>query len=184
MTNEALAGVGAQSARFESARAKVGLSAVDYLTLFLIGLVVVLLSLPRLRRFALRQNELDAIALLEAFGGDMSEFPEGLVAGGLPGLLAANPRHENRFEDLELLPGSLLRRHGYLFDAEETRPGQWTLRGWPWDYGRTGLGCFVFSARGGLLGNQNQGGASAGPGRAPDAGLALAGQAGWCLLRP
>jgi hypothetical protein len=183
MTSEALARARGQSAPFERAQARGGLSAVDYLTLFLIGLVVVLVSLPRLRRFALRENELDAIALLEALGGDMIEFPEGLPAGGIAGLLAANPRHENRFEDLEVLPGGLLRRHGYLFDAEQAQPGGWSLRGWPWDYGRTGLGSFIFSASEGLIGNENANAASAGPGRPPSTDVAHAGQAGWRALR-
>lgn len=167
MTSEALLSTGGKTRSLEVSRARGGLSAVDYLTLFLIGLVVVLLSLPRLRRFALRENELDAIALLQTLGADMPECGQGLSAGGLAGLLAANPRHENRFEDLELLPDGRLRRHGYLFDAQETRPGQWVLRGWPWEHGHTGLGAFVFSPALGMLGNANETGASDGPNHPP-----------------
>jgi hypothetical protein len=181
MTIEAVAG--ARDARLEGARARGGLTAADYLTLFLIGLVVVLVSLPRLRRFALRENELDAIALLAALGDDMGEFGAGLRAGGIAGLLAANERHEHRFEDLELLPGGLLRRHGYLFDAQETLPGQWVLRGWPWSYGRTGLGTFAFSSAQGLIGNANSDGRCDGPARPPEGAEAAAGQGGWRALR-
>ncbi len=184
MSSEAVSGAGARSAPFERVRTRGGLSAVDYLTLFLIGLVVVLVSLPRLRRFALRENELDAIALLEDLGHDMPELGEGLPASGIVALLASNPRHEDRFEDLEVLPGGLLRRHGYLFDAEEAQPGRWVLRAWPWGYGHTGLGSFVFWPGEGLLGNENTGGACDGPGRPPRAGEAHGGQAGWCVLRP
>src|SRR5689334_4788451 len=183
MSSEAVSGIGVHSAPLERARARTGLSAVDYLTLFLIGLVVVLVSLPRLRRFALRENELDAMALLQDLGRDMSEFGEGLPASGIVGLLASNPRHEDRFEDLEMLPGGLLRRHGYLFDAQESAPGQWVLRAWPWGYGHTGLGSFVFSPGEGLIGNENTGGLYDGPGRPPDPDEAHTGRAGWCALR-
>jgi len=186
MSSQAVSGIGVQgasSAPIERARTRSGLSLIDYLTLFLIGLVVVLVSLPRLRRFALRENELDAIALLEDLGHDMAEFGEGLPASGIVALLAANPRHEDRFEDLEVLPGGLLRRHGYLFDAQERTPGTWVLRAWPWGYGHTGLGSFVFSAGEGLIGNENGAGLCDGPGRAPDPDEARTGRAGWCALR-
>jgi len=183
MSIEAVSTANAPSASFPRARTRGGLSAVDYLTLFLIGLVVVLVSLPRLRRFALRENELDAIALLADLGRDMAEFGEGLPSGGIGALLAANPRHEDRFEDIEVLPGGLLRRHGYLFDAEELRPGQWVLRGWPWGYGRTGLGSFVFSPTEGLIGNANADGACDGPGRPPELAEARIGQSGWRALK-
>lgn len=183
MTIEAVAGAGAHSAPRGRTRARGGLSTVDYLTLFLIGLVVVLVSLPRLRRFALRENELDAMALLVSLGDDMPEFGEGLEAGGLAGLLAANARHEHRFDDLELLQGGQLRRHGYLFDAEQTAPGRWVLRGWPWDYGRTGLGSFVFAPGEGLLGHSNPEGRFDGPTRPPQLDEVQSGHAGWRALR-
>jgi hypothetical protein len=183
MSSEAVTGISASGVLLERARTRSGLSAVDYLTLFLIGLVVVLVSLPRLRRFALRENELDAIALLEDLGHDMAEFGEGLPAGGIVALLATNPRHEDRFEDLEVLPGGVLRRHGYLFDAQESRPGRWVLRAWPWGYGHTGLGSFVFSPAEGLIGNENASGQCDGPGRPPDTGEAHTGRAGWCALK-
>jgi hypothetical protein len=183
MTTNAVARAGAARAPSEKVRARASLSAVDYLTLFLIGLVVVLVSLPRLRRFALRENENDAIELLAALGEDLGESSQGLSAGGLPGLLAANARHENRFEDLELLSGGVLRRHGYLFDAEQEQAGEWVLRGWPWDYGRTGLGSFVYSQSEGLVGNENLSGTSDGRARPPRADDAHAGQFGWRALR-
>ncbi|MBK7641812.1 MAG: hypothetical protein IPJ19_01970 [Planctomycetes bacterium] len=168
----------------EGARARVGLSTVDYLTLFLIGLVVVLVSLPRLRRFALRENELDAIALLSSLGQDLDASALGLREGGLGGLLAANPRHESRFEDLELLSGGRLRRHGYLFDAQQLETGEWVLRGWPWEHGRTGLGSFVYLPGAGLYGNANEDAASDGPTRPPRAEPARLGKGDWPAMRP
>jgi hypothetical protein len=183
MNTQAVPTADAPAAPLERARSRGGLSAIDYLTLFLIGLVVVLVSLPRLRRFALRENELDAMALLADIGQDMGEFDAGLAAGGIGALLAANPRHEDRFEDLEVLPGGLLRRHGYLFDAVQEEPGRWVLRGWPWGYGHTGLGSFVFSPSEGLIGNENEGGASDGPERPPNSAAAHNGRSGWRALR-
>lgn len=182
MSTQAMATAGAQPAGGERTAVRGGLTAIDYMTLFLIGLVVVLVSLPRLRRFALRENELDALALIEALGSDMSELGESLPEGGIAALLAANPRHENRFEDLELLEGGELRRHGYVFDAVELAHGQWALRGWPWEHGHTGLGAFVYSPTRGLLGHANSDGGWDGPGRAPDALQALSLGSGWRTL--
>lgn len=163
--------------------AAIGLRAVDYLTLVLIGLVVMLVSLPRLRQFALRENELDAMSMLSVIGGDMNEFAEALPDGGIAALLAASPRHEDRFEDIEVLPDMRLRRHGYLFDAVEPTPGRWILRAWPYDHGRTGLGAFVFSPEHGLLGHANAEGEFQGELRPPAVLAALSRGTGWVRVR-
>lgn len=159
--------------------AAIGLGVADYLTLLLIGLVVMLVSLPRLRHFALRENELDALAMLSALGSDMQEWGEALPDGGIGALLAANPRHEDRFEDIEVLPDMRLRRHGYLFDAVEAQPGQWVLRAWPWEHGRTGLGAFVYTPASGLLGHANPDGQFEGEILPPAVMPALSAGRGW-----
>ena len=171
--------------RAEGAARAIGrqaLSFSDYSALFLIGLVVVLVSLPRLRRLALRENERDAIGLLRALGPAAEDDSEALAAGGLAGLLAANATHQNRFEDLELLDGGRLRRHGYLFDAVELDSGQWALRGWPWEHARTGLGAFVFTSQRGLIGSPNSDGRWDGPER-PPALLEALSAGGWRSLK-
>ena len=151
-----------------AADGKRGLSTADHVTLFAIGLVVLLVSLPRLRRFAIRENETDAIHALRILSSDALEHGEVLSAGGLGALLAASPAHQNRLADVELLDDGRLRRHGYLFDAVESAPGRWTLRAWPWEHGRTGLG--AFRARdGALAGFANRGGRYSGPASPPPA---------------
>ncbi len=172
----------AQDKPRQKTAAAIGLSFADYLTLLLIGLVVMLVSLPRLRHFALRENELDAVAMLKALGNDMQEWGEALPDGGIAALLAANPRHEDRFEDIELLTDQRLRRHGYLFDAVEPQPGQWVLRAWPWEHGRTGLGAFVYSPAHGLLGHRNGDGQFAGEVQPPALLPALSAGSGWVSM--
>lgn len=165
--------------RVEARRA---LSFVDHLTLLLIGLVVVLVSLPRLRRFALHENEIDAIRTLRVLGIDAVDHPDALTTGDLGALLAASATHQVRLEDVELLAGGRLRRHGYLFDALRVPSGSWVLRAWPWQHGRTGLGAFALGPGVDLLGTQNTAGRYSGPERPPPA-PAQAGAEPWLALR-
>jgi hypothetical protein len=176
---------GGSAAVGEKADARRSLSIADHLTLFVIGLVVVLVSLPRLRRFAVRENENDAIQALRLLSADAADHPEVLDAGGLAALLAASARHQSRLEDVELLDGGRLRRHGYLFDAVESSGG-WMLRAWPWEHGRTGLGVFVATAEG-LVGSPNSEGRWSGPLAPPPAALPpfaapSAAAAGWVAI--
>lgn len=157
-----------------------GLSTADHLTLLAIGVVVLLVSLPRLRRFALRENELDAIQALRVLASDAAARPEVLAAGGLGALLATSERHRSRLADLEVLDDGRLRRHGYLLDAVEPEPGRWVLRAWPWEHGRTGLGAFVATAEG-VRGAANENGRWSGPSAPPPA--RTAGGVGWVPLR-
>ncbi|MFO1009913.1 MAG: hypothetical protein U1F29_07615 [Planctomycetota bacterium] len=171
---------GAQASQ-EGARARRTLGLVDYLTLAAIGLVVVLVSLPRLRAFALRENEQDAMQMLRLLANDAVKHPDVLRAGGLGALLAANDAHRVRLEDLELVEQGRLRRHGYLFDAREAAPGRWVLRAWPWDHGHTGLGAFEIVPGGALHGFANPDGAISGPAN-PPAPLADPAAAGWTRM--
>lgn len=158
-----------------------GLTAVDYLSLCAIGIVVVLVSLPRLRAFALRENERDALRMLRVLGADASTHGAVLRAGGLGALLAVNDGHRVRLEDLELVDHGRLRRHGYLFDAAELAPGRWVLRAWPWEHGRTGVGAFQLVPGSEVQGYANPGGGFSGPNRPPPA-LADPRAAGWVAM--
>lgn len=155
-----------------------GLSWTDRLTLLAIGVLVVLVSLPRLRRFALRENEIDAIRALSLLAGDALESREALQQGGLPALLAASTRHQTRLEDVEILEGGRLRRHGYLLDVIEVAPGDWRLRAWPWNYGQTGLGAFIVAPGGAVMGDANREGLFSGP-ECPPGDAAIARRASW-----
>ena len=171
------------SARAEAAAAeKRGLSIADPLTLLAIGLVVVLVSLPRLRRFAVRENETDAIHALKMLAADAEASPDALAAGGLGALLAASSSHQERFTDVELLEDGRLRRHGYLFDVVRDEAGRACLRAWPWEHGRTGVGAFV-AGGGAVLGFENADGRYSGPASPPVPPRGDAAARSWLVMR-
>ncbi len=143
------------------------LSWTDRLTLAAIGLVVVIVTLPVLRGFALRANELDALRTVRALAAQPA-VPASVAAPGDLAALAANDRAlQRRLEDLEILPDGRLRRHGYLFDVVHAGAGGSMLRAWPWEHGQTGRGAFVWTAQTGLLGHANGEGLFSGPDQAP-----------------
>lgn len=134
---------------------KRGLSLADTATLALIAIVVVLVSLPRLRRFALRENETDAIAMLRILAVDAIANREALLAGGLSALLATSTGHRVRLEDIEVLDDGRLRRHGYVFESVCDAEGRPVLIAWPWDHGRTGVAAFAVEPGGPVFGLPN-----------------------------
>jgi len=146
-----------------------GIPLVDVAVLGLIALVVFLVSLPRLRSFALKENETDAVRALRVLAEDAVAHPEALDSGGIAGLLAASSGHRLRLEDVEILPDARLRRHGYLFASAEPAPGRRILLAWPWEHGRTGFAVFAADSSGALRGLSNADGRFSGPGRPPPA---------------
>lgn len=158
------------------------LSLADAGTLCAIGVVVVLVSLPKLRAFAVRENEFDALRALRLLASDATARGGALRAGGLGALLATNDSHRVRLEDVELCADGRLRRHGYLFDAVETAPGTWVLRAWPWEHPHTGLGAFLTTPGGAVHGWANADGAFSGPALPPPALLDPV-QQGWLPMR-
>ena len=133
----------------------------DVLCLCAVALVVVIVSLPRLRDFAVRENERDAIryardlsALAETL--DPSPDEEGDVPVQTIGTVLANADRASLLQDAELLhQGTLLRRRGYLFDLFRAAEGGWVVRAWPWEHGTTGLGAFVALSDGRAFGHPN-----------------------------
>lgn len=130
----------------------------DAAVLTAVGVVVLLVSLPRLREFALRENEADARRLTARLG-ELCESPQTAPARDLGALLAAEQQLLTRLDDVDWLEnGALLRRHGYLFGlASDGR----SIVAWPWEHGRTGLSAYR-SSREKLEGHPNPGGAWSG----------------------
>lgn len=161
-----------------SARRIGGLRLADAITLVSVGLVVLLVSLPRLRDFALRENEADARIVVARIGELVLEHDS---PAALREVLAASPDWLRRLGDAEWLEGGrMLRRHGYLFDLVRIRPdGAVAVRAWPLEHGGTGHAAFVWTADTGLLGHGNEGGAWSGPGDPPRVEPA----AGWRIQR-
>jgi hypothetical protein len=137
------------------------------LTLGLVVLVVVLVSLPRLRGFALRENEQDAARLIARLGEQAQRGPQDDLAA----LLASRGALRRDLEDAELVEdGRLLRRHGYLFALDRGPLGAAYLRAWPWKHGQTGFAAFLWSAERGLWIHANRAGRYSGPAAAPSLG--------------
>jgi hypothetical protein len=124
----------------------------DALTLVAVGVVVVLVSLPRLRDFALRENEVDARTLVTRLGALASRDA---AADDVHGLVAADRTLSRQLDDAEFLAGGrVLRRHGYLFEvlaAEEARATGVRVRAWPWRHRKTGFSSFAWTTGGTLV---------------------------------
>jgi hypothetical protein len=142
---------------------------VDMLTIGAIAIVVVLVTIPRLRAFAVRANELDAMHMLRALSAQPA--PNGRANAGfdLSAIVAQDAALKRRLEDLECLEDGRVRRHGYLFDMTLLRPGEPMLRAWPWNQGQTGCSAFVWTPQRGLLGVPNTDGRYSGPDHPPRA---------------
>jgi hypothetical protein len=139
----------------------------DYLTILSIVAVVVVVTIPRLRGFAVRENEKDAIHMLRALATQPAPAGREQAGNDLAQLVAHDSGLRRRLEDIECLGDGTLRRHGYLFDMTMLRPGEPMLRAWPWTHGQTGRGAFVWTPQRGLLWNANSEGRFSGPGGPP-----------------
>lgn len=159
------------------------LSWIDKLTLAAIGVVVVLVTLPVLRGFGVRENERDALRMLRVLAAEPAANRGALVDDGQATLaeLAAGDRVlHRRLEDLEALPDGRLRRHGYLFDVSALGGGEPMLRAWPWEHGQTGRAAYVWTPRRGILAHANRDGRYTGAGSPPMASEVLG--AGWVAI--
>jgi hypothetical protein len=147
-----------------------------------IAVVIVLVSLPRLRSFALRENESDAVYLLRVVG-------ENLRAGTVEAADAAPPNLvellrndadlERRLQDCHDLGEGRVVRHGYLFEAYEPEPGCWALRAWPYRHGQTGRRAFAWFPDIGLRVHLNRGARFDGPDVPPGEPASSSGGASW-----
>jgi hypothetical protein len=140
---------------------------VDWSTIGAIVVVVVLVSIPRLRAFAVRANELDAMHMLHALAAQPAPAGHEAIGNDLALLVLGDAGLRQRLEDLECLDDGRLRRHGYLFDLTMLRPGEPMLRAWPWSHGQTGRSAFVWTPQRGLLAAPNHEGRFSGPSRPP-----------------
>jgi hypothetical protein len=143
------------------------LSAVDLAVLALIGIVVLLVSLPKLRLFALHENESDAIRTLRVLADDALASADLDAPSKLADLVAAPSAKSARLEDLEVLANGRLRQHGYVFDWIAGDEGGSAIVAWPWEHGRTGVAVFAIEPGGPVLGLANEDGRYSGPRRPP-----------------
>jgi hypothetical protein len=128
-----------------------------------VGVVVLLVSLLRLRDFAVRENETDARSLVERLGRLAERHTDASGATSIAALIASDASMSRQLDDAEFLSdGALLRRHGYLFECG-ARDGRTLVRAWPWRYSETGLGVFAWSREHHLVGHRNDAGQWDGP---------------------
>ena len=165
---------------------------LDALTLVAVGVVVLLVTLPRLREFALNENEGDAQRLVAHLGELLANPVHAAETSSVEQLVHASKDFAKQLDDVEFLDGGrVLRRHGYLFDLgpnmidASAAPGMACVpcvRAWPWQYKHTGLSVFTWSADTGLQANANARGEWSGPGQPPPS--APDPSAGWTAVPP
>ncbi len=151
----------------------------DAAVLLAVGVVVLLVSLPRLREFALRENESDARTLITRLG---ELAAQGSPPRSLAETLERAPVLAERLEDVTWLDGgALLRRHGYLFQLDRVDAGA-RITAWPWEHRRTGFSAYRWTAAG-VEGHPNADGAWSGLLQRPGQG-ADPSDAAWRRLTP
>lgn len=140
-----------------------------------IGIVVLLVSLPRLREFALRENEEDARALVQRLAGLATREVQAAEKPSIEALLASDPSAKRQLDDVEYLDGGQrLRRHGYLFEVGHAADGTY-VRAWPWEWRKTGTSAYAWTAGKELVAHPNAEGRWSGP----DAPPQVAGDSQW-----
>jgi hypothetical protein len=128
---------------------------LDRATILGIVLLVVLVTLPRLRSLAIHENEIDALRTLGVLGGEVFAS-ESAPPDRLGQLFTPDSGLERRLADTRVLEdGRLLLRYGYLFELVGGQGGR-GVRAWPVEHGRTGHGAFWLDAERGLHGSSNR----------------------------
>jgi hypothetical protein len=146
--------LGAQARRSRRGR----LRTLDAVTLCAIAAVVLLVSLPRLREFALRENQSDAQVLVARLGEQLEAREDGARADDVASLIEETHALSRQLEDAHFLEGGrLLERHGYLFELRRDG-GLTAVRAWPSKYRQTGLAAFCWTVGSGLSIDANESG--------------------------
>lgn len=147
----------------------------DAATLVAVGVVVLLVSLPRLREFALRENEEDARVLVERLAGLAAREVRAAESGNVATLLSADPAVARLIDDAEFLErGARMRRHGYLFEVGPAADGS-LVRAWPWLHRKTGFSAYAWTPGQRLVAHPNESGEWSGLAARPE----LAADSGW-----
>ena len=150
----------------------------DAAVLAAVGTVVLLVSLPRLRDFALRENETDARALVERLGHVVDRSGGAARNATIEQVVLADETLATQLDDAEFFDdGVLMRRHGYLFELDSSE-GEAMVRAWPWCHRKTGFAAYAWRPDVKLVGHANKTGDWSGP----DAPPRFAGGAGWLDL--
>ena len=157
-----------------------GAIANDALVLAAIGVVVLLVSLPRLSDFVVRANEGDARSTLLVLGKAVFAAEHGAPADGVAEIVAASTSLEHQLCDgRPHAAGRVFEHHGYLFERVLDETGTPVLRAWPRESGRTGRAAFTYDSIRGLRQHPNANDTWSGLEAPPDALL----EAAWSKTR-
>lgn len=144
-------------------------------TLVAVGVVVLVVSLPRLRDFALRENEEDARLVVERLATILSGEVQAAERRNVEELVRTVPGFPRQFEDAEFLDGGArMRRHGYLFEVGAAADGT-LVRAWPWQHRKTGFSAYAWTPEHRLVAHPNADGGWSGREAPPR----MASGAGW-----
>lgn len=154
--------------------ATLGLSFSGALSLVAVLSVLVVISIPRLQGIARQENEADARLTAQLLAGALGSCDPSAATTMRD--LVRRPELASGLADAELLlRGSLLRRHGYLFEVTRLAPSlslpavprallsgekgvlgsMPAIRAWPWSHGSSGERAFLVTVGGASLQHPN-----------------------------
>jgi len=123
------------------------------LTLCAVGVLMFLVSVPRVHQLAVQDNERDALSAIKALA-DEAFTPE-LEMSLNPVHLSASL--SSRLKDVRYDSSTkVIRRHGYLFDLAQAKSGEWFARAWPVECGQTGVNAFILGPSACIMTHPNE----------------------------
>ena len=134
------------------------------LTLSAVGVVLFLVSVPRVHQFALQDNERDATSSLLTLSKTVQAAEGEGSARYLPSPGTWDQEINCRLYDAHTTEeSSLIQRHGYLLEFVHRADGTEFLRAWPSKHGATGRSAYLLDPERGLIEHPNSDGAWSGP---------------------
>jgi hypothetical protein len=135
------------------------------LVLSAVGVVLFLVSVPRVHQFALQDNERDATSSLLILSKTVQAAAAGdSAARQLPLPDTWDQEINCRLYDAHATEGSsVIQRHGYLLELAYRTDGTDFLRAWPTKHGATGRSAYLLDPERGLIEHPNLDGAWSGP---------------------
>ncbi len=126
------------------------------LTLSAVGLVLFLVSVPRVHQFALQDTERDAKSSLLTLFNTVYAGEGERANGQIPAQEAWDQEVKCRLYDVHSSDDpALLQRHGYLLELAHRADGSKFLRAWPTEHGNTGRSAFLLDSQRGLIEHDN-----------------------------
>ena len=121
-----------------------------------VGVVVFLVSVPRVHQFALQDNERDAISSILTLSSSVIAAETSAGAESLPLPATWDQEMNCRLFDAHTFSNtSLIQRHGYLLELAHRLDGSAFIRAWPSEHGATGCKAFLYDLERCLIQHSN-----------------------------